>query len=194
MWDLTWAYIQKYGFDPNIYTGNGGNNKIMRLVLDGLKLQPCSPSFITARNALIAADQATTGGQDYCMITEVFRRRGMGLNASSGSTSDSGDQTENFVAFAPGANCTLGVDYFKNEEMIKVYPNPSNGKVNIRINQFNGKLNIQVVDINGRVIYNSINDNFNIEKTIDLSSFQTGIYIIKISGESINHTQKIIKN
>jgi hypothetical protein len=27
--DLTWAYVNKYGFDNNKYTGTGGNNKIM---------------------------------------------------------------------------------------------------------------------------------------------------------------------
>jgi hypothetical protein len=60
LWDLTWAYVNKYGFN-NKYTGTG-NNKIMRMVLDGIKLQPCSPTFVDSRNALIAADQALTGG------------------------------------------------------------------------------------------------------------------------------------
>jgi hypothetical protein len=32
-------------------------------VLDGIKLQPCSPTFVDSRNALIAADQALTGGK-----------------------------------------------------------------------------------------------------------------------------------
>jgi hypothetical protein len=43
----------------------------MQLVIDGLKLMPCSPTFVTARDAIIAADQATTGGNDYCMIWDV---------------------------------------------------------------------------------------------------------------------------
>jgi hypothetical protein len=25
LWDLTWAYINKYGYDDNKYTGVGGN-------------------------------------------------------------------------------------------------------------------------------------------------------------------------
>jgi hypothetical protein len=37
LWDLTWAYINKYGYDDNSIRV-GGNNKIMRLVLDGLKV------------------------------------------------------------------------------------------------------------------------------------------------------------
>jgi hypothetical protein len=68
---LDLGYITKYGYSDNKYTGNGGNNKVMQLVIDGLKLMPCSPTFVTARDAIIAADQATTGGNDYCMIWDV---------------------------------------------------------------------------------------------------------------------------
>ena len=195
LWDLTWAYIQKYGFDSNIYTGTGGNNKVMRLVLDGLKLQPCSPTFVQARNALIAADQATTGGQDYCMIWKVFAKRGLGVNASSGLNSSSTDQSEDFVEPAPGPNCTtLGLNYFENEDLIAVYPNPSNGLINIKINQFNGKVNLQVVDLNGRVVYSVKETEFNIEKTIDLHDLQSGMYIVTIEGEDLKYTKKIILN
>lgn len=193
LWDLTWAYIQKYGMDPNIYTGTGGNNKVMKLVIDGLKLQPCGPSFVDFRTALIAADQATTGGHDYCLITEVFRRRGMGLNASSGSSSNATDQVENFTAFPPGSNCTLSADYFENEELFRVYPNPTNGSINIRINNYNGKASIKVVDINGRVVLENNSTDFNIEKSINLSHLSAGMYIIKVSADSLNFTEKIIK-
>lgn len=193
LWDLTWAYVAKYGFDPNIFTGTGGNNKVMRLVLDGLKLQPCSPTVVSARNALFAADQATTGGQDYCMIAEVFRNRGVGANASAGSNQNCNDQVENFTAFAPGPNCTtLGVNYFENEDFFRVYPNPTNGIINIRINNYVGKANLQIVDINGRIVYQANDNNFNVEKSIDLSNFQSGMYILKVSADDFNFTEKII--
>lgn len=193
LWDLTWAYIAKYGFDANIFTGTGGNNKVMRLVLDGLKLQPCSPTVVSARNALFAADQATTGGQDYCLIAEVFRNRGVGLNASAGSNQNCNDQVENFTAFVPGANCTtLAIDYFENEELFRVYPNPTNGMINVRINNYVGKTNLQVVDINGRIVYQIVDNNFNIEKAIDLGSLQSGMYILKVTADNLNFTEKII--
>lgn len=194
LWDLTWAYIGKYGFSSNVFTGNAGNNKVMKLVIDGLKLQPCSPTFIDFRTAIIAADQATTSGQDYCMITEVFRRRGAGLNASSGSRTSATDQVENFTAFAPGPNCTLGIDYFQNEDLITVYPNPTKGFVTISMNQFIGKINIQIIDINGRIVSDMKNIDFNQQKEIDLSNFQSGVYILKINSESVNVTKKIILN
>ena len=96
LWDLTWAYIDKYGFDSDLYNGTGGNNRIMKLVIDGLKLQPCLPGFIDGRDALLAADMATTGGEDQCMIWEVFAARGLGFNASQGDSNNRLDQFEDF--------------------------------------------------------------------------------------------------
>ncbi len=192
LWDLTWAYVDKYGFDPNVLSGTGGNNKVMQLVIDAFKLVPCSPTFLEYRDAIIAADQATTSGEDYCMIWQVFARRGMGVNASSGSRTNAVDQVENFTEPSPGPNCTLSVNYFNINDMIRVYPNPSRGLITLRINQYSGSLNLQVVDINGRVVFNAANTDFNVEKTLDLSHLQSGMYVLKVSGDSLNYTHKIL--
>ncbi|WP_306353329.1 T9SS-dependent M36 family metallopeptidase [Flavobacterium sp. '19STA2R22 D10 B1'] len=194
LWDLTWDYIDKYGFDASIYSGTGGNNKILQLVIDGLKLQPCSPSFIDGRNALIAADQATTGGENYCMIWAAFARRGLGVNASSGSANNIEDQVEDFTQPAAGPNCTLSVNYFEEQGMIKVYPNPTKGLINVYINQFVGKLNIQIVDLNGRVVYTEKESQFNGEKSINIGHLQTGMYILQVTGDQLNYSKKIILN
>ncbi|WP_394758974.1 T9SS-dependent M36 family metallopeptidase [Flavobacterium sp.] len=194
LWDLTWAYIEKYGYSADVYNGNGGNNKVMRLVLDAIKIDGCNPTYISGRDALIAADQATTGGQNYCMIWKVFAARGMGTGASSGSSVDTTDQMEDFTEPAPGPNCTLGINYFENEDMISIYPNPSNGLVTIKINKFSGKLNLQVIDINGRVVYTTNDTDFNTEKTLNLNHLQKGMYVIKINGDDVNYIKKIILN
>jgi len=203
LWDLTWAYIGKYGFNSNIYNGTGGNNKVMRLVLDAMKLQPCNPTFIAARNAVIAADQATTGGQDYCLIWKVFARRGLGVNASSGRNQGNNtniaaikDQVEDFSEPAAVVNCVfLAVDQFTNDNAIRIYPNPvPTGQLNIHINQFVGKINIQVADMNGRIVYKLTDSDFKLEKSINLNSLQKGMYILKVSNETINYSEKIIIN
>ncbi len=194
LWDLSWAYINKYGFDPNIYTGAGGNNKVMRLVLDALKLTACNQSsIISGRDKLIAADQATTGGADYCLITEVFARRGMGLNASSGSAAVTTDQVQDFTPFPAGPNCTLAKTSFEQKDMFRVYPNPSNGIFNIRIAEYVGKVNFQVTDLNGRVVFESNTANFELEKSLDLNGLQSGMYLLKIATPEASHVQKIIK-
>jgi len=187
LWDLAWAYIDRYGFDENIYTGTGGNNKVMRLVLDALKLQACNTSSIlSGRDNLFAADQAATGGENYNMIAEVFRRRGMGLNATMGSANSNTDAVENFTAFP------LKAESFTKSSAFKVYPNPSNNVVNVRINKFVGKVNLQVVDLNGRVVYTQHENNFNVEKAINLGQLQKGIYVLKVNAGDLNYTEKII--
>lgn len=203
LWDLAWNYIDKYGYDSNIYTGTGGNNKVMRLILDAIKLDGCNPTFITARDAILAADLATTGGANYCMIWKTFARRGVGVGASSGSSNSGAvgiqDQIQSFVEPTPGSTpatgsaCTLGIDYFENKDMLRIYPNPTNGLLNIRINSYIGKLNFQVIDINGRIVSEFKNQDFNVEKALDLNNLQSGVYVIKIIGDNLNYTEKIIK-
>ena len=191
LWDLTWAYVEKYGFDPNIYTGNGGNNKVLQVVMDALKLQPCLPSFVEGRDAIIAADQAITGGQDYCMIWEVFARRGLGVNASSGDTDDSTDQTEDFSVPPPGPNCTLKVDYFQND-VVAIFPNPTANSFTIKINNYNGPVNIQMFDLNGRLIQESKINQFTNEETLSVKGLSSGVYLLKINGQNLNYTKKLI--
>ncbi|RZJ73914.1 T9SS-dependent M36 family metallopeptidase [Flavobacterium sp.] len=190
LWDLTWAYIDKYGHDANVFSGTGGNNKVMRLVIDALKLQPCSPTFVEYRDALIAADNATTGGNDYCTIWNVFARRGLGVNASSGGRNSATDQVQDF---SKPAACQLGATEF-NEDMFRVYPNPSKGTVNVRIGNYTGKLGVRVVDINGRVVFQNPNIDFNVETTLNLHNLQTGMYVLKVNGESFTFSKKLILN
>jgi extracellular elastinolytic metalloproteinase len=58
-----------------------GNTLTVQLVVDGMKLQPCRPSFANARDAIIAADVALTGGENTCDIWAAFAGRGLGVDA-----------------------------------------------------------------------------------------------------------------
>ena len=84
IWDLYWNMVDVYGFDEDLYNGTGGNNMTMQLVLDGLKLQPCSPTFLDSRDAVLAADEANYAGVNRCLIWETFARRGLGFSALAG--------------------------------------------------------------------------------------------------------------
>ena len=96
LWDLTWALIDEYGFDSDIYNGTGGNNIALHLVIEGLKLQPCSPGFVDGRDAILAADQALYNGENQCLIWDVFARRGLGSSADQGSSQSKTDGVEAF--------------------------------------------------------------------------------------------------
>lgn len=80
-WEAYWALVGEYGFDDDLYYGTGGNNMAMRLFTDGLKMQPCNTSFVEMRNAILAADVATYGGANQCLLWEAFAKRGLGASA-----------------------------------------------------------------------------------------------------------------
>lgn len=96
LWDMYWNLIDKHGYDPDIYNGTGGNNIAIQTVVDGLKLQPCGPTFVTSRNALLEADLANNGGANECEIWEAFARRGVGFSASDGGSPNTLAVTESF--------------------------------------------------------------------------------------------------
>ena len=107
LWDMTWDLIDKHGFYANLYAGweNGGNTRSMQYVMDGLKLQGCGPSFVVGRNAIIAAQDVLTGGEDTCTLWASFSRRGLGFSASDGGSTGRNDGTE---AFDTHPDCRRG--------------------------------------------------------------------------------------
>ncbi|MBK7879256.1 MAG: M36 family metallopeptidase [Saprospiraceae bacterium] len=111
LWEVTWDLIAQYGFDPNFYTGNGGNNRALKLVTEALKIQPCSPGFVDARNAILKADTVLYNAQNACLIWKAFAKRGLGYSALQGSSASRSDGTQAFdippacMAQAPQTVC-----------------------------------------------------------------------------------------
>ncbi len=96
LWNLHWELVTRYGWDPDLYNGTGGNNILFQLVLDGMKLQGCNPTMIVARNAILLADQNNNAGKNQCAIWRAFAAKGMGANAST-LTINVGDETQDFT-------------------------------------------------------------------------------------------------
>ncbi|MCC7246621.1 MAG: M36 family metallopeptidase [Saprospiraceae bacterium] len=96
LWDLYWAMVEKYGYDANLTNPNSGNARAIQLVMDGMKMQPCNPGFVSGRDAILLADEINYNNADTCLIYSVFARRGLGVNADQGSEDSATDGTENF--------------------------------------------------------------------------------------------------
>lgn len=99
LWDMTWGIIkQEGGINKNIYdaAGGGGNNIALQLIIEGEKLQPCSPGFLDARDAILATDSILYNNRHKCVIWNAFSRRGMGFSAIQGSSDKTDDQTAAF--------------------------------------------------------------------------------------------------
>ncbi|RAL06181.1 extracellular metalloproteinase [Aspergillus ibericus CBS 121593] len=87
LYEVMWNLIEKHGKNdaPRPEFSNGvptdGKYLSMKLVLDGMALQPCNPNFIQARDAILDADVALTGGKNKCEIWTGFAKRGLGSGA-----------------------------------------------------------------------------------------------------------------
>ena len=106
IWDMTRALADRHGFDPDVYSGSGGNNISLQLVTDGLKLQPCFPGFVDGRDAILAAD-AAMGGRNECLIWDAFAPRGLGASADQGFFFTRFDGVEAFDL--PNSCCTFAI-------------------------------------------------------------------------------------
>jgi hypothetical protein len=137
VWDMTWGIIQQEGaINTNLYnfspTTNGGNSIAFKLVMEGMRLQPCSPGFVDMRNAILAADRNLYAGTHACAIWTAFAKRGLGFDAAQGSSNSAIDQVSSTtlppaptmamqpvdVTVASGANATFSADAGANVNLI----------------------------------------------------------------------------
>ncbi|KAJ2771917.1 hypothetical protein IWQ57_001994 [Coemansia nantahalensis] len=87
LYEVTWALIGRNGFAADLMAHDvgRGNALALQLLLDGMKLQPCNPSFVDARNAILQAESRLTGGANKCAIWRAFAKRGLGPRATGGN-------------------------------------------------------------------------------------------------------------
>ena len=194
LWDMYWAFIDEYGFDPDMYYGTGGNNMALQLVMDGLKLQTCgNVGFVDGRDAILMADEALYAGANECTIRRVFARRGVGALSSQGTALSRADQTPDFTVSDPsGTNCdeVLATNDLDNA-LFTVYPNPASHQIYINSNKNSGLAKVEVYDINGRKVINQNIDLVN-TATLNTSNLETGIYVLHINTDNASYTQKVI--
>jgi hypothetical protein len=105
----------------------------------------------------------------------------------SGNESKEEIRTINVVP-SVGVNNVLNLD-----GMISIYPNPSNGKINLRLASIqNENVKILIYDMLGKVIEGmEINGNNLQANELDLSAQPKGIYLIKVQTSKKTSVQKI---
>jgi extracellular elastinolytic metalloproteinase len=63
--------------------GSLGAATTEELVVQGMKLTPCHPTMLQARDGILAADEILNGGVNRCKLWRAFASRPMGTGASS---------------------------------------------------------------------------------------------------------------
>ena len=89
LWEARANLITKYGW-------TNGNQLMLQLVTDGMKLSPVNPTFLQARDAIILADDINNDGTNYLDLWAAFAKRGMGASATSPSSSTTAGVQEAF--------------------------------------------------------------------------------------------------
>ncbi|KAH9254380.1 hypothetical protein BASA81_007663 [Batrachochytrium salamandrivorans] len=74
LWDIYWNLVTKHGFSKNLYDASQSEGSIvaMKIIMGGLTLQPCNPTFLGARDAIITADKLHYNGAHKCEIYKGF--------------------------------------------------------------------------------------------------------------------------
>jgi hypothetical protein len=73
-----------------------------------------------------------------------------------------------------------------------MYPNPTDGQLQIVAKQAVNNCVIAVYDINGRLVQKQTTDltNYNV---LNIENLDAGVYIIRLIGEDVDYQTKIIK-
>ncbi len=89
LWECRANLIAAHGFV--------GNDEILQLVVDGMKLSVNNPSFVNARDAILQADLVNNGGANLSYLWAGFAKRGLGSGAVGATGSTSSGIVESFT-------------------------------------------------------------------------------------------------
>lgn len=89
LWEVRANLIVKHGWAV-------GNQLMLQLVTDGMKLCPVDPTFLQARDAIVQADLINNGAANWKELWRGFAKRGMGASAFVPASSTSTGVSEAF--------------------------------------------------------------------------------------------------
>ena len=196
LWDLTWDLCKAGGINKTFFksTVAGGNTTAMKLVMQGMKLQKCSPGCLDGRDAILKADTALYAASHSAIIWKAFARRGMGYSAKQGLNTKIKDGTAAYdlppgVSLQPENNI-IETQSAVTKPVVKVSPNPASNNVNVYMQGNTKQLTVQLMNNSGALLgtYSLTGENLN----IDVSRYAAGVYNILISGENTDVKYRLV--
>jgi hypothetical protein len=170
--DISWTASAETVLGYYVYRSDSLNGIYARI----------SPSIVSGNS--FTHQSAAAGVPNYYMVRSVRLQ-----NSASGSY-----YNQSQGIFTPAAVYT-GVSKSISQGSIRIYPNPSNGLVNIVLsNAATGSYQLQVRDALGRVVLEkaSRTSSGSFQESINLESFARGFYTITVQGQRSAFTQKLL--
>lgn len=145
------------------------------------------PSLVTLYSNAIGSHEWSDGSTNTSLQVEVLSDTTIWVTV----TSDQGCAGTDTVSIEG----LVGIDGVENEYLVKMFPNPTSGELNIQIeNNVANNIAIQVMDYSGKVVVNKEFNNTGSQFTdrINLNEFSKGIYFINIKLDDQIHTERIV--
>ena len=88
---------------------------------------------------------------------------------------------------------TVSVESAEFDDILSIYPNPTDGIVSVEINSpHKAKVTMEIIDVNGNIVYSDIFNSGNATEEINLASFSSGIYFVRITSKDYLGFRKLI--
>lgn len=184
LYDIMWDLVDVYGFDEDIYNGKGGNNVVLQLVMDGLKLQKCQPGFVDSRDAILMADSLYNGYKHRELLWKAFARRGLGYSATQGLSTSRSDNSQAFD-LPPDLASTSINSITANSNQVNLYPNPYNNGFSVSLTNNKAIESITIMQLDGKQLETIKVNEGTYNHFVQTENLPTGFYLIKIT--SVNN-------
>jgi len=203
--------------DPNVYPVSGGAN--ITFMTDGSKMVNFESNFATVQGLNLEVFLSPTSSYDPATVLQISTQPLQDDNGGM-DTNDAITGVKSFVVPANveladydnvlivctqinalwghaslgqnvGADCvTLSVNTVDFSSNIKLYPNPATGTVSVS-NNTSQELSIDIFNVLGERVFTSASELFT-QRDINLSSFDSGIYLVNVSNDKKSITKKLV--
>ncbi len=162
---------------PGSFTSYNGTtiNRLARLNADGTLDTSFSPGSTGAQGYFYLFGQASSSNR----ITTIFPLADGKFLAAGNFTSYNGVAKNMFVKLEAVVTSNLSTVESSNKKWL-IYPNPAKDFVNI--SNFNKGAQIGLYDMTGRLLFST--KALSATVTIDTSAYQSGVYVLKVDGQS----------
>ena len=201
LWDLNWQFIAKYGYNADMFAATtGGNNKMLKLVLDACKIQVCNPGFLDGRDALLRADTLTNRAANAALIWNVFARRGMGFGAVQGDRVNGTPRLTGIKeAFALPPNVAAVVLATKNGattgSALEAFPNPAQDLLTVRTQlSSTAPMRVALLDLMGRTVLQATAPTAQMQQAgigLNISGLSAGLYVVRVTTTEGTYSTKV---
>lgn len=170
-------------------------DSLVRFWLSNNNCNPVPDSSRLNNTALadsITVDKFAYAGSNTDEEVLFYRMNGAGHTILFEPNNDMTEIREIWHFFKRHQNFTAQVAEQDFTQNVQVYPNPAADFINVILPETSEKIKVEIYSVHGALVYSAIVQNSFHHISLDKAKFHNGMYLIRVSGASVNYTQQII--